>query len=130
MIEGTQNPISDNIALNVANHDTSTMQVDSVNAHNQVSRQSEFSLNKTRQAKKLQKNAINIDTYEVTINNYDTNVNLRCNTGFYAQVAGPALLNLAEQTCKENSLTIKDINIRCRKSADNSDKNMQRYDDL
>ena len=94
------------MALSLDHHDISTMDVDALNAHNHVSRQSEFTLNRTRQTKKLQKNAINIETYEITINNYDTNVNLRCNTGFYAQVAGPALLNLAEQTCNENFLSI------------------------
>ena len=48
----------------------------------------------TKLTKNLKRDAI-IDNYDTVINNYDENVNLKCSSGFYLEVANPALLALA-----------------------------------
>ena len=84
-------------------------------------RHTEFTLNQSKLTKNLKKDAI-IENYVTVVNNYQENVNIKCGSGFYLEVAGPALLSLAKQTSDNSSLIIKNIRIACtntRMSLDN-----------
>ena len=74
-------------------------------------RHAAFALNRTKQLKNLRKDAI-IEDFDIVINNYEENVNIKCSSGFYLEVASPALLSLANQSA-EKPLEICNLNIKC-----------------
>ena len=76
-------------------------------------REEEFQLNQNKQVKELQDDA-NIQDFEVTINNYDENATIKCNSGFYFQVAKPSFSSLSRHTtlyCLDVSMTVTDITL-------------------
>ena len=78
-------------------------------------RQAGFALNRTKQLDNLTKDT-DIMNYDMVANNFNENVNVKCNSGFYIQVASPALHSLAKQTCDPQSLVINNIKIKCSNS--------------
>ena len=91
---------------------------DARSADNQVnfnSRHTGFALNQSKQVKNLKKNA-DIINYDTVINNFNENINIQCSSGFYLNVASPALLYLAKQTCGSSQLVITGIRIQCSNS--------------
>ena len=84
----------------------------SVDKQNYNTRQAGFTLNQGKQFENLRKDS-NIANYDTVINNFNENMNVKCNSGFYIQVASPALLSLAKQTSQPHSLVINNIRIRC-----------------
>ena len=84
------------------------------NAHEINTRHTGFALNQSKQIKNLRRDAV-IENYDTVINNHDENLNAKCSSGFYLEVASPALLSLAKQTC-DASLVINDVGIKCLNS--------------
>ena len=78
-------------------------------------RQAGFALNRSKQLENLTKDT-DIANYDTVINNFNENVDVKCNSGFYIQVASPALHSLAKQTCDPQSLVINNIRIKCSNS--------------
>ena len=76
---------------------------------NYNTRQAGFTLNQGKQFDNLKKDS-NIANYDTVLNNFNENMNVKCNSGFYIQVASPALLSLAKQTSQPNRLVINNIN--------------------
>ena len=79
----------------------------------------DYSLSRTRQTSNLRRDAV-LQNYRIEVNDNDKNVNIRCNSGFFLQVASPLLLSLAKQT--SSPLIIEDISVVCsntRESLDN-----------
>ena len=56
-------------------------------------RSSNYTLNQDKQTEKIVKDALKND-YEISVNNDDQNVTIRCNSGFYLQVAKPCFTTL------------------------------------
>ena len=52
-----------------------------------------YALNQTKQTNKIVKDT-SIEDFEVTLNNNDSNANIKCSTGFYVQVAKPTFASL------------------------------------
>ena len=69
----------------------------SVNNVSSSIRHTDFAMKQLKLTKNLKKDAIIIN-YDTIVNNYEENVNLKCSSGFYLQVANPALLALAKQS--------------------------------
>ena len=57
-----------------------------------------------------------IPDFDTVINNYDENVNIKCSSGFFLEVARPAILSLSKQTCDTSKLIIKNVKISCTNS--------------
>ena len=87
-----------------------------------VTRHTGFSLNQSKQVKNLVNDAT-ISDYDILINNFDENVNIKCSSGFFIRVGSPAILDLARQTCENKSLNICNIKIRCSNSRISLDEN-------
>ena len=88
----------------------------SVNNASPSIRHTEFAMKQSKLTKNLKKDATIIN-YDTLVNNYEENVNLKCSSGFYLQVANPALLALAKQSSNSSSpLAIKDLLIHCTNS--------------
>ena len=58
-----------------------------------------------------------IEDFAITVNNKDTNVNIKCNTGFYATVARPAMISFVQGT----KFAIGNIHVHCSHNAYNRD---------
>ena len=56
-----------------------------------------YTLNQQKQTDKIIKDAA-LNDYDVTVNNNDMNVTIKCSPGFYLQVAKPSLLGLTDNT--------------------------------
>ena len=78
-------------------------------------RRAAFALNKKKLTKTLKKDAL-IAMYETTVNNYNENVNIKCSSGFFLQVASPGFHDLAIQSSDDSFLTINNISIHCSSS--------------
>ena len=77
-------------------------------------RQAGFTVNQSKLSKNLKKDA-SIQDYEIITNNFDENVNIKCSSGFYNEVARPAILSLAKQASVSPSPVImNDVQIQCR----------------
>ena len=77
-----------------------------------------YSLNQQKQTDKIVKDAALTD-YDVTVNNNEMNVTIKCSPGFYLQVAKPSLLAL-----QDNTFLSKDrISIILTKSTKTKDHN-------
>ena len=75
-----------------------------------------YSLNQSKQTTNLIKDATE-NNYDLVVNNHDENVNVKCSSGFYLEVANPALLFLAKQSSDISSTLIIDkVIIRCTNS--------------
>ena len=95
---------------NALQSDEALASVDSSLSYN--TRHTGFALNQSKLLKNLQKDA-DINDYDTVINNFNENINVKCSSGFYVEVASPALLSLAKQTCDTSWLTIKSVRISC-----------------
>ena len=60
-------------------------------------RSANYSLNKKKQMNEIQKDA-NLKDFDVSVNNADQNVTIKCSSGFYTQVALPSFATLAKST--------------------------------
>ena len=77
--------------------------------HNSVHpEQASYHLNQSKQAAKVAKDASR-DDMEITVNNNDTNVNVKCSSGFFIVVAQPCLSSLSQGATKQYS----DIQVAC-----------------
>ena len=75
-----------------------------------------FSLDQSKQKNNLKKDAL-IDNYDIVINNFNENVNVKCSSGFYLKVGNPALLFLARQASDSSKpLIIDNVKIHCKNS--------------
>ena len=70
--------------------------------------------------KNLKKN-VDVINYDTVINNFNENINLQCSSGFYLEVASPALLSLAKQTCENSQLVVTGVRILCANTRINLD---------
>ena len=69
-----------------------------------------YNLNKEKIVKSLVNDAFK-DDFETIFNNFNENVNIKCSSGFFLEVAGPALIDLAKQSL--NKIPIKNCFIQC-----------------
>ena len=60
-------------------------------------RTASYSLNQSKQVTKIREDA-NINDYEVTVNNNDQNVTIKCSSGFYIQVAKASFVSIDESS--------------------------------
>ena len=81
-------------------------------------RTANYSLNQQKQTDKIIKDAA-LNDYDVTVNNNDMNVTIKCSPGFYLQVAKPSLLALQDKTY----LSKDRIPITLTKSTKTKDRN-------
>ena len=72
-------------------------------ASSSTERSANYVLNKDKQTSKIV-NDSTIKDFNVTINNNDTNVNIKCSTGFYIQVARPCFATLEHETVLSKDL--------------------------
>ena len=72
-------------------------------AHNHNTRHTGYSLDQSKLTKNLIKDATLNCNYDKVINNYGENLNLKSSSGFYLEVARPALLSLANQSSDEST---------------------------
>ena len=79
----------------------------------------DYGLSRTRQTRNLKRDA-SIENYTVEINDNDKNVNIRCNSGFFLEVASPLLLSLSQQTV--NPLTIQNVSVACSNTRESLDQ--------
>ena len=80
-----------------------------------------FSLNHTKQIRNMKRDA-SIANFDTVINNHDENINIKCSSGFFLEVANPAMLDLAKQTYDNHQLKFGDVFVKCsntRLSLDN-----------
>ena len=82
-------------------------------------RHAAFALNHAKQLKNLRKDAV-IEDFDIVINNHEENVNIKCSSGFYLEVASPGLLSLANQTAG-SSIVIQNLKIKCCNSKNSLD---------
>ena len=75
-----------------------------------------FTLNREKQVSSLAQDTA-IDDFEILINNKDTNVNLKCSPGFYAEVARPAMSSFMQGT----KFLIGSVHVNCFHIAFNRD---------
>ena len=81
-----------------------------------------FALNKKKQLKNLKKDA-QISTFHAIANNFNENVNIKCSSGFFLQVASPGFHDLASQSSdNSDQLAINDMLIHCSESRVSLDK--------
>ena len=66
-----------------------------------TTRRATFALNKKKLTNTWVKDA-HLESFEVAINNFDQNVNVKCSSGFFLTVANPVCLDLARQ-CSDSS---------------------------
>ena len=102
MIAATEHP---NDTLNCVDNNPSTYNT----------RHARFTLNQAKQLKTLRQDA-GLADFDTVINNFDENVNVKCNSGFFLEVASPALLSLAKQTCDLSHVIINNVRIDCTNS--------------
>ena len=104
--------------ITVAEHSDEALSAD--NQINFDTRHTGFALNQSKQMKNLKKN-VDVINYDTVINNFNENMNLQCSSGFYLEVASPALLSLAKQTCENSQLVITGVRILCANTRINLD---------
>ena len=95
--------------------ETASKSVDNVGCKTPAykTRRATFALNKKKLTRNLKKDAT-INMYETTVNNYEQNVNLKCSSGFFLEVASPGFLDLAKQSSDlSKPLKIDDIVLFC-----------------
>ena len=80
-----------------------------------------FALNRAKQTKNLIKDT-NVQDYDMVRNNHDENVNVKCSSGFYLEVAHPALLYLAKLSL-DQVLIINNVKILCTNTRISLDDN-------
>ena len=95
----------------------------------QTSKQASFTMNHDKQAKTIKKNALLDSAFSVEINNYDQNVNILCNSGFFAKIVLPAMTSLANQ-CSDDDLTINQVSIKCTSNRSGLDHNNINYNSV
>ena len=83
-------------------------------------RRASYALNKKKLTKNLKKDAL-ISMYETTVNNHEQNVNIKCSSGFFLEVASPGLLDLAKQASHTKPLTFNTVAIICTNSRNSLD---------
>ena len=83
---------------------------------NMVAYKTSFSLDRKKQLKKLRNDTSNKD-FEIEVSPSNENVNIHCNTGFYAKVAKPAL----EQLALGHSDSYDNVSIRCHDVTERND---------
>jgi hypothetical protein len=76
-----------------------------------------FILNREKQTANLAQDTA-IDDFEITVNNKDANVNIKCSTGFYATVARPAMSSFLQGT----QFNVENVIINCFHVAFNRDQ--------
>ena len=104
-------------ATNVVNTDNS-----GGNTPTYTTKRASFALNKKKQIKNLKKDAI-IATFDTVVNNYNQNINIKCSSGFFLEVASPCLHDLAKQSIGiSNSISISDLLIHCSDAGVSLDK--------
>ena len=85
------------------------------------SRSAGFALNRVKQTKNLIKDT-NVQDYDMVRNNHDENVNVKCSSGFYLEVAHPALLHLAKLSL-DQVIIINNVKILCTNTRVSLDEN-------
>ena len=85
------------------------------------SRSAGFALNRVKQTKNLIKDT-NVQDYDMVRNNHDENVNVKCSSGFYLEVAHPALLHLAKLSL-DQVIIINNVKILCTNTRVSLDDN-------
>ena len=75
-----------------------------------------FTLNREKQTNSLAHDTA-IDDFEIIINNKDANINIKCNPGFYAGVARPAMISFMQGT----KFSIGSVHVHCFHIAFNRD---------
>ena len=78
----------------------------------------DYGLSRTRQTSNLKRDA-NIQNFTVEPSDYDKNINIVCNSGFFIEVASPLLLDLAKQATIP--LTINNVSVMCSMSKKHSE---------
>ena len=79
-------------------------------------RRHSFTLNREKQAANVVHDS-SIEDFEITVNNQDTNVNIKCSSGFYASVARPAMSSFMQGT----NFYVGAVSIQCGHVAFNRD---------
>ena len=93
-VDGSLDPVN---ATSLASHENINQRV------------SDFASNHQKQTKALEEDTTKVD-YDVTLNNNEENCNIKCNPGFYAQVARPSFCSLNKDsiiTSSNISMVIK-----------------------
>ena len=75
------------------------------------SRSASYSLNQEKQTRKIIEDA-SLNDYEVTVNNADQNVTIKCSSGFYIQVAKASFVTLEKPTVLSSTnvtITVDDV---------------------
>ena len=55
-----------------------------------------------------------LPNYKVTLNNHEENCNIKCNPGFYSQVARPSFSSLDEEsvlTSSDTTMTVREVTV-------------------
>ena len=106
------NPISSTILLSDNSNDNLEAKSDNVysavNYDKKLTTRATFALNKKKHMNNLKKDAV-IEDYQVTFNNFNENVNIKCSSGFFLAVANPALLVLAKESFDVSRINNMDI---------------------
>ena len=112
VVEDEEEP-KDTVALNHADHAPAEKQA----GPSHFVRNHTFTLNREKQTANLAQDSA-IGDFEITVNDNDANVNIKCSSGFYATVARPAMSSFLQGT----NFAVGSVQMNCFHVAYNRDQ--------